>query len=164
MAKTIIIDGYNLAFASNSIRPALLNEKQRGRQLLIELLAGYKKAFGYDITVVFDGAEGREQKAATVRGIRIVYSKPPQNADRVIKDRTAVLKKTRPVTVVTSDRELAHYVRGRQVEVVGSGEFLKKIESELERRGADKEKPGRIDVKEWMEYFKIDSDESGKPI
>jgi predicted RNA-binding protein with PIN domain len=159
MPRSLIIDGYNLAFASGKIRPALIKEKQRGRQLLIELLAGYKKAFGGDITVVFDGAEGREQKADRERGIRIVYSKPPQNADRVIKDKAALLKKTRPVTVVTSDRELAHYVRGRQVEVVGSGEFLKRMESELSRCGGDKEKPGKIDVKEWMEFFGIKSKE-----
>jgi len=155
MAKTIIIDGYNLAFASNAIRPALLKEKQKGRQLLIELLAGYKKAFGYDITVIFDGAEGREPKADRVRGIKVAYSRPPQNADRVIKDKAAVLKKTKALTVVTSDRELAHHVKGRQVEVIGSGVFLDKMEREMTHRGADKEKPGRIDVKEWMEFFGI---------
>ena len=155
MAKIILVDGYNLAFASGKIRKALLKEKQKGRKLLVELLAGYKKAFGYDITVVFDGAEGREQKTDREKGIKVIYSKPPQNADRIIKDRTALLKKTRQVTVVTSDRELAHYVRGRQVEVVGSGEFLKRMDSEISRRGADKEKPGRIDVKEWMEFFGI---------
>lgn len=153
MAKTIIIDGYNLAFASNTIRPALLKEKQKGRQLLIELLAGYKKAFGYEITVIFDGAEGKGHKTDRVRGIKVVYSKPPQNADRVIKDRAAILKKTKALIVVTSDRELAHYVKGRQVEVIGSGAFLEKMEREMSARGADKEKPGRIDVKEWMEYF-----------
>jgi len=159
MAKTILVDGYNLAFASAKIRQALLKEKQKGRQLLVELLAGYKKAFGYDITVIFDGAEGKEQKADKERGIKVIYSKPPQNADRVIKDKAALLKKTRPVTVVTSDRELAHYVQGRQVEVIGSGEFLKRMESELSRRGADKEKSGKIDVKEWMEFFGIKSKE-----
>lgn len=153
MAKTIIIDGYNLAFASNAIRPALLREKQKGRQLLVELLAGYKKAFGYDITVIFDGAEGKEHKGDKVRGIKVIYSKPPQNADRVIKDKATILKKTRTLTVVTSDRELAHQVKGRQVEVIGSGAFLEKMEREMSRRGMDKEKPGRIDVKEWMEYF-----------
>lgn len=155
MARTIIVDGYNLAFASNAIRPELIKEKQRGRRLLLELLAGYKKAFGHDIMVVFDGTEGKEQKADRERGIRIIYSKPPQNADRVIKDRAALLKKTQAVTVVTSDRELANHVRGRQVEVVGSGAFLEKMEREMTSRGADKEKPGRINVKEWMEYFGI---------
>ena len=71
----------------------------------------------------------------------------------MIKDKAAVLKKTKALTVVTSDRELAHHVKGRQVEVIGSGAFLERMESELSRRGADKEKPGRIDVKEWMEFF-----------
>ncbi len=158
MARTIIVDGYNLAFASNAIRPELIKEKQRGRRLLLELLAGYKKAFGHDIMVVFDGAEGKEQKADRERGIRIIYSKPPQNADRVIKDRAALLKKTQAVTVVTSDRELANHVRGRQVEVVGSGEFLKRMEGQLARRGEGQEKPGRVDVKQWMEFFGIKED------
>ena len=153
MAKTIIIDGYNLAFASDRIRPALLKDKQKGRELLVELLAGYKKTFGFDITVVFDGANGHTDKCSAKRGIRIVFSRPPQNADRVIKDKAAVLKKTKALTVVTSDRELAHHVKGRQVEVIGSGAFLEKMEREMTSRGADKEKPGRIDVKEWMEYF-----------
>lgn len=158
MARTIIVDGYNLAFASPAIRPALLKEKQKGRQLLVEMLAGYKRAFGYDITVVFDGAEGREQKAGRERGIRVIYSRPPQNADRVIKDLAASLKKARALTVVTSDRDLAHHVKGRQVEVTGSGEFLKRVESELEARGAGPEKTGRIDVKQWMEFFGIKED------
>lgn len=153
MARTIIIDGYNLAFASGKIRPALLKEKKEGRELLLDILAGYKKTFGYDITVIFDGAEGREQKTDRVRGIKVIYSKPPQNADRVIKERAAVLKKTKALTVVTSDRELAHYVKGRQVEVIGSGAFLDRMDQELNRRGADKEKLGRIEVKEWMEFF-----------
>jgi predicted RNA-binding protein with PIN domain len=155
MAKTIIIDGYNLAFASGKIRPVLLKEKKEGRVLLLDILAGYKKAFGYDITVIFDGAVGKEHKTDRVRGIKVVYSRPPQNADRVIKDKAAILKKTKALTVVTSDRELAHHVKGRQVEVIGSGSFLEKMEREMTSRGADKEKPGRIDVKEWMEYFGI---------
>jgi len=158
MSKTIIIDGYNLAFVSNSIRQALLKEKQKGRELLIELLAGYKKAFGYDITVIFDGADGTEEKAARVKGIRVIFSKPPRNADRVIKDRAAVLKKTKVLTVVTSDRELAHYVKGRQVEVIGSGAFLERMEQELTRRGLENEKPTKFDPGEWMEYFKIEED------
>ena len=153
MARTIIIDGYNLAFASGRVRPVLLKDKNQGRDLLLDILAGYKKAFGYNITVVFDGAEGKEQKTDRVRGIKVIYSKPPQNADRVIKDRAAIMKKTKALTVVTSDRELAHYVKGRQVEVIGSGAFLDRMDQEMSRRGADKEKPGRIDVKEWMEYF-----------
>ncbi|MDQ7797415.1 MAG: NYN domain-containing protein [Candidatus Edwardsbacteria bacterium] len=155
MAKTIIIDGYNLAFASGKIRPVLLKEKKEGRALLLDILAGYKKALGYDITVIFDGAEGKEHKTDRVRGIKVVYSRPPQNADRVIKDQAAILKKTKALTVVTSDRELAHHVKGRQVEVIGSGQFLQRMEGELSRRGADKERPGRIDVKEWLEYFGI---------
>jgi predicted RNA-binding protein with PIN domain len=153
MARCLIVDGYNLAFASGRVRPVLLKEKKQGRALLLDILAGYKRAFGHDITVVFDGAEGGAQKGETVRGIKVIYSRPPQNADRVIKDKAAALKKTKPLTVVTSDRELAHYVKGRQVEVVGSGEFLKRMESELACRGADKEKPGRIDVNDWLEFF-----------
>ncbi|HBZ87013.1 MAG: hypothetical protein A2509_03365 [Candidatus Edwardsbacteria bacterium RIFOXYD12_FULL_50_11] len=155
MAKTIIIDGYNLAFASGKIRPVLLKEKKEGRALLLDILAGYKKALGYDITVIFDGAEGKEHKGDRVRGIRVFYSKPPQNADRVIKDKASIMKKTKTLTVVTSDRELAHHVKGRQVEVIGSGAFLEKMEREMTLRGADKERPGKIDVKEWMEYFGI---------
>ncbi|MBU1356650.1 MAG: NYN domain-containing protein [Candidatus Edwardsbacteria bacterium] len=153
MAKTIIIDGYNLAFASDRIRPALLKDKQKGRELLVELLAGYKKTFGYDITVVFDGADGHTDKCSAKRGIRIVFSRPPQNADQVIKNKVEIQKKSKTITVVTSDRGIVNYVKGRRVETVGSKTFLDRMEQELARRGADKEKPGRIDVKEWMEYF-----------
>lgn len=153
MAKTIIIDGYNLAFASNRVRPVLLKDKQKGRDLLIELLAGYKKAFGYDITVVFDGVAGVVDKTSNKRGVKIAFSRPPQNADQVIKNKVETLKKSKTITVVTSDREIVNYVKGRRVETVGSKTFLDRMEQELARRGADKEKPGKIDVKEWMEYF-----------
>jgi hypothetical protein len=123
----IIIDGYNLIRQSDVLR---LHERQgleAGRKALVHLLAGYRRARGHRITVVFDGwlggppQEERDREA----GIDIIYSRRGEKADEVIK--RLARQHADETLVVTSDRPVMDAAIRAGVTAVPSREFETRI-------------------------------------
>ena len=123
----IIIDGYNLIRQSDVLR---LHERQgleAGRKALVHLLAGYRRARGHRITVVFDGwlggppQEERDREA----GIDIIYSRRGEKADEVIK--RLARQHAEETLVVTSDRPVMDAAVRAGVTAVPSREFETRI-------------------------------------
>jgi uncharacterized protein len=123
----IIIDGYNLIRQSDVLR---LHERQgleAGRKALVHLLAGYRRARGHRITVVFDGwlggppQEERDREA----GIDIIYSRRGEKADEVIK--RLARQHADETLVVTSDRPVMDASIRAGVMAVASREFEARI-------------------------------------
>lgn len=123
----IIIDGYNLIRQSDVLR---LHERQgleAGRKALVHLLAGYRRARGHRITIVFDGwlggppQEERDREA----GIDIIYSRRGEKADEVIK--RLARQHADETLVVTSDRPVMDAVIRAGVTAVPSREFEARI-------------------------------------
>lgn len=128
MTVHIIIDGYNLIRQSPSLEKIDRQDLQRGREVLIERLAAYKKVKGYPVTVVFDGAEALPGMDASDRekGIRIRFSRHGETADAVIK-RMAARDKEKAL-VVSSDHAVADFCLSRGASVVGSREFEERMD------------------------------------
>lgn len=153
MARHIVIDGYNLAHALAETRVVVRNDRDRARQILIDLLRRYKKLHPAEITVVFDGREGRGERRQRVAGIDLIYAFAPVSADEEIR---SIVKRTKDpgrLLVVSSDREVSGPARRGGAETIASGEFGNRLFAVIERDPGAPEKPASSDVDGWLKLF-----------
>lgn len=119
----LVIDGYNV---TKTGYPALPLEKQRLRLLGgLSMLAAQS---GAEVTCVFDGAELLTPVLlAPPRGVRVLFSKPGQTADELIRQLVRAEPDGRPVVVVSTDREVADGVAAAGARPVPSTLLLKRL-------------------------------------
>ncbi len=101
----LLIDGYNIIFAWDSLKTIAKESLESARQELIERLSVYKVFKGYDIILVFDAykVKGNRGEVEQEQGLTIVYTKEAQTADAYIEKAVRELTKQYNVTVATSD-------------------------------------------------------------
>jgi predicted RNA-binding protein with PIN domain len=102
----LVVDGYNVTkrgFGEVDL------EQQRSR--LVKGLSGIAAQTGAEVTVAFDGAERVPGLRGAPRGVRVLFSRPGQTADELIRALVRAEPDGRPVVVVSSDREVADGVR-----------------------------------------------------
>ncbi|HEX6578398.1 MAG TPA: NYN domain-containing protein [Jiangellaceae bacterium] len=102
----LIVDGYNV---TKSAWPTMPLEGQRNR--LVQGLGALAARTGAEITCVFDGADVEAPAVPLGPGVRVRFSPRGQTADELIRRLVAAEPVGRPVTVVSSDREVADGVR-----------------------------------------------------
>jgi predicted RNA-binding protein with PIN domain len=119
----IIVDGYNLIRQSDLLRLQERISLEAGRKALLRMLAGYRRARGHRITVVFDGWAGGSptEERDLAGGVEIIYSRLGEKADEVIK--RMVEKAGEETLVVTSDREIAVFTERRGKTAIASPAF-----------------------------------------
>ncbi len=119
----LIVDGYNVTKSGYGTLPL---ESQRGR--LLAGLAGLGARTGAEVSCVFDGAERRAPLAGSApRNVRVLFSKPEETADDVIRRLVRAEPHGRPVVVVSSDREVAESVRRSGAYAVASAALLRRL-------------------------------------
>ena len=122
--RQILIDGHNVMFAWEGVRQAGLRDPWVGRQRVVEAAARYQaQRPGREITVVFDGREGMPGNAEGTSGVRVIYSRPPMNADRVIREMVEKASGVEETWVVSSDREVQSHARACGAKVFGAKAF-----------------------------------------
>lgn len=123
----LIIDGYNLIRQIPQLEKRERESLAAGRDLLIDKLKKYRHLKSHKITVVFDGAGGLSEFAASYKegGIAICFSPVTQTADDVIKD-MALEFKTRAI-VVSSDRSIMDFAKMCGCAVIDSVDFYAKL-------------------------------------
>jgi predicted RNA-binding protein with PIN domain len=123
----IIIDGYNLIRLSKHFKTIERQDFQSGREALVEALAQYKKAKGYQITVVFDGlgAEIGLPRRDRVKGIELHYSRTGEPADAVIKRMAA--REREKALVVSSDHDIVRCAEASGAAVIGASAFEERL-------------------------------------
>jgi predicted RNA-binding protein with PIN domain len=160
--RVVFVDGYNLILRSPALRPGPDRTMAQAREKLLSLLGWAVGARDVEFVVVFDGAEGVAATPPAAR-IRVIYSKPPEKADHVIR-RLVEERAGRgtAVTVVTADAEVARHARAMGADLVLSDLFLASV---LPPGGAEvgeaAEKPTHLskqELEEWAELFR-----RGKP-
>ena len=119
--SSIIIDGYNLIGIHHRDLP-------KKREELIQKLIAYRKLKGHDMTVVFDGwkSGGHKQEEGVTGGIRVIYSRLGDKADRVIKK--MIEQDRKEWIVITSDREIMAHAWSLGSVPVTSDQFMKIVE------------------------------------
>src|SRR5690554_1249482 len=115
----VVVDGYNVTKRGFGDAPL---ERQRDR--LIKGLVGLAARTGAEVTVAFDGAE-RVPAVPRPRGVRVLFSRPGQTADDLIRQLVRAEPDGRPVVVVSSDREVADSVRRAGAYLVASDALLR---------------------------------------
>ena len=124
----LAIDGYNFIKQSPELRKLEQIALQKAREGLIERLAQYKRMKSHAITVVFDGGPqgtGTGHRELS-RGIAIIFSKPHETADDVLKRLAA--EKGGGLTVVTSDRDVALFAEKKGAAVIPVSDFAARME------------------------------------
>ncbi len=119
MAIRIIVDGYNFIGSEKGLR----GDIEGRREELIGRLAHYRAVKGYAVTVVFDGWQSgwSSEHGENRQGIEVVFSRHGEKADEVIVRMAEELGSAS--LVVSSDREVARFVRAAGGTAVSSGEF-----------------------------------------
>jgi predicted RNA-binding protein with PIN domain len=115
----LIVDGYNV---TKSAWPAMPLEGQRNR--LVQGLAALAARTGAEVTCVFDGADVEAPAVPLGPGVRVRFSPRGQTADELIRRLVAAEPPGRPVTVVSSDREVADGIRRSGARAVESAALL----------------------------------------
>ncbi|MEU6082035.1 NYN domain-containing protein [Streptomyces sp. NPDC047108] len=119
----LVVDGYNV---TKTGYPTMPLEKQRLR--LLGGLAVLAAQTGAEMTCVFDGAElAAPVLLAPPRGVRVLFSKPGQTADELIRRLVRAEPPGRPVVVVSTDREVADGVARAGARPVASALLLKRL-------------------------------------
>lgn len=96
-----VLDGYNVIRRDPELRAREAESLQAGRSALLALVARVARDSSERFTVVFDGAR-REGSAPGPGRVQVVFSRPPETADDVLRRLAAGLREGG--VVVSSDR------------------------------------------------------------
>lgn len=150
-----LVDGNNVM----GQRVGWHKDKVAARRRLLDDLARWAGVERARVLAVFDGAPDEHfPDGASYRGIRVFYAVRGSNADERIKQMVDASRERSTLTVVTSDRALAEYVRRSGVKVVRAGDFRRRIDSteksEHPPEDVNQNIPG-VGTDEWMRYFGV---------
>ncbi len=147
----LLIDGYNMIFAWESLKKIAQSSLEDARRELIERISVYKVFKGWDIIIVFDAykVKGNIGEVEKEKGITIVYTKESQTADAYIEKAAKELTKQYNVTVATSDAL-------EQLIIFGSGAFRMPARH-LEEEVLQVEKG----VQQMVEAYHLETESSG---
>ena len=114
----LLIDGYNIIFAWDSLREIAEYNLEAARKELIDRISVYRIFKNYEVIVVFDAYKVKGNRGEVIREneITVVYTKESQTADAYIEKSAKELTKNYHVTVATSDGI-------EQMIIFGSGAF-----------------------------------------
>ncbi len=160
MDRLIVIDGYNLIHRTPQLKPGDGRTLRESREKLLNLLAWVLGANSARFIVVFDGAVGMgsPKEAEGTGRIEVRFSRPPQNADLLIRDIVEdEVDRVDQLTVVTADLEVARHARAMGASVSIADLFLTAALGATEGTAEPAEKPETLtkaDVEKWAEFFK----------
>jgi predicted RNA-binding protein with PIN domain len=116
-----LIDGYNVIRRDPELQACEAAGLEAGRAALLALLARVAAHLSDDFTVVFDGAR-RSGGAPSAGRVQVVFSRPPETADDVLRRLAAALREG--AVVVTSDRAVQDSARRAGAVAVGAEAFV----------------------------------------
>ncbi len=116
-----LIDGYNVIRRDPELHAHEAESLEAGRAALLRLLARVAARVSDEFTVVFDGAR-RAGGAPSPGRVRVVFSRPPETADDVLRRLAASLREG--AVVVTSDRAVQDSARRTGAVAVNAEAFL----------------------------------------
>jgi predicted RNA-binding protein with PIN domain len=154
--RELIIDGYNLLHAiRKSAFSRLPNDLLRARGELLALLERYAYDEKRRLIVVFDNKLTPAPESYSTARIRVEFTNPSQNADEWIRAYVESHAHLFLLTVVSSDIEIARFVKAMGALPLRSEEFA----IELFGQAKDVEKPDALlndaEVQKWAKIFEM---------
>lgn len=156
----IVVDGYNVIHRTPQLKPGDERSLRQSREKLVNLLMWMMGAQSARFLVVFDGdgAGGAGREAEGSGNVEVRFSKPPENADlvirRIVEDQVDRVDR---LTVVTADIEVARHARAMGADISLSDLFLAAALGGGQPNDVTPEKPTQLtkkEIEEWAELFK----------
>ena len=156
MRVSFLVDGNNVM----GQRVGWHRDRPGARRRLLGDLARFARRETASVAVVFDGAPDEHfPDGSDFMGVRVFYAARGHTADDRIKSMVDDARERRTLLVVTSDRQLADYVRRSGVRVQSSGEFRKRLDAtegrEREPGKRDAPAPTHEELLREMRYFGV---------
>ena len=103
--ETVIVDGYNVIFAWDSLKRLAMKDLESARVALMQLLCNYSAFTKNKVVLVFDAyrVSGNPGKKFDYHNIHVVFTQEREIADVYIEKLIAEIGKNEKVRVVTSD-------------------------------------------------------------
>lgn len=161
MSARLLIDGYNLLFASSVFAsPAGPPTLQRTRDALLQFLADKIEAKLLARTVVvFDATQAPSGLPGelTFAGMQVLFSRRGQEADELLEDLIAAHRAPRELLVVSSDHRVQRAARQRGSRYIDSDQWLVMLErpakSEAPSAKPDEPLANSAELQQWLEEF-----------
>jgi predicted RNA-binding protein with PIN domain len=138
-----LIDGYNVIRRDPALAQHEAQGLEDGRAALLRVIAGAARSSGDPFTVVFDGAR-RTGGAAAGGQVQVVFSRPPETADDVLRRLASQLRSG--AVVVSSDRAVRDAAERAGAAAVTTERFLAALdpgdEDEQDHEDAPSERGG----------------------
>src|SRR5690349_21661558 len=135
---TGLVDGYNVIRHDAEMRDRETGRLEAGRTALLALLASVAREVSDDFMVVFDGAH-RRGGAPTGGRVQVLFSRPPETADDVLRRLAATHREG--AVVVTSDRAVLDSARRAGAVGVTAAQFLDAVRRTGEEDEDDDDPP-----------------------
>ncbi len=121
----VILDGYNVIYAWDDLRPSERIDFSLSREILIRLMCSYSAFKRCRVIIVFDAHRVKDGKGSTEKygDLTVVYTKEAETADTYIERATYQIAPTNHVRVVTSDLEEQYIILGNGALRVSANEF-----------------------------------------
>ena len=125
----IVIDGYNLIYAWDELRPSAKIDFALARELLIRMMCSYSAFKRCRVIIVFDAYRVRDGKGSMEKygDVTVVYTKERETADAYIERATYQIAPTNHVRVVTSDLEEQYIILGNGALRVSPTEWRREL-------------------------------------
>lgn len=134
----LIVDGYNIIFAWDSLRTLAQTDLEAARHSLAELLCNYSAYTKCETVLVFDAykVRGGIGTHESFQNLRIVYTKENETGDQYIERLIHEIGKNEQVRVVTSDNLIRVSAMRGGILRISAQEFEREY-AEVENRIAD---------------------------
>lgn len=121
----VILDGYNVIFALDSLRPSEKIDFSLSRELLIRMMCSYASFKRCRVIIVFDAYRVKDGRGSVEKfgDVTVIYTKEKETADAYIERATYEIAPTNYVRVVTSDLEEQYIILGNGALRVSCKEF-----------------------------------------
>jgi predicted RNA-binding protein with PIN domain len=122
-----LVDGYNVIRRDPDLAQHEARGLEDGRAALLRVIASAARTSGDPFTVVFDGAR-RSGGAAAGGQVQIVFSRPPETADDVLRRLASELRSG--AVVVSSDRAVRDAAERTGAAAVTAEQFLAALDAD----------------------------------
>ncbi len=100
-----MVDGYNVIYASDSLKALAQNDLKAARDKLVDILINFQGYRREQVILVFDAyrVHGGTEHMEEHSGLAVIYTKEAETADQYIEKAAHEISKKHRVTVATSD-------------------------------------------------------------
>jgi len=158
MNPNYIIDGYNLIYSIPRFRNSLDSGLEHARNVLISFARAYLSSHKVKITIVFDGDEVGviENPIPSTQQLKVIYSKPPEKADPLIKKLIIKASNKKSLFVVSADNDLIQFSRKHGAQSLSPEEFYHLASKHPSHHQMDQKYNSSVskdEVDDWLKLF-----------